>query len=220
MQQLLRSRVTVACVTALATGAVAVGGTALAAGGKSRTPSPLSAKQRRAVNGLIASYVKKHGRRGPTGKAGAAGPAGATGPAGPAGADGVAAVSEAFGPWQWADSGGRYAVAICPAGTVPTGGGFEVNYWNPTTNATLENDGRIVVRYAQANDSNGDQRADGWTAAATMAPGTTPPSGYRPEVTANAVCAPGSATARVRRATAGSGARIRQNRPPAAPARR
>lgn len=213
MRSILRSRLAAACTAAVATAAVAVGGSAVAAtSGGHRSKSPLTKKEQKAVNAMIAAYVKKH--PGPRGPAGGPGAAGAAGSPGPAGANGVAQVQEAFGSWQWADSGNRFSVAVCPAGTVPTGGGVEVDYWSSATSRSLPNDGNIVIAYSQSNDSNGDGRPDGWTAMAVQRTGTTPPSGYRPEVTAIAVCAPGGALPRASTPTA-AGAAVARDRAPA-----
>jgi len=84
-------------------------------------------------------------------------------------------------------------VVICPAGTVPVGGGFDTYYLNETTQERRDTLGGVVTEYSLPNDSNDDDVIDGWTVSARQVPGTTPPSGFRAIQAAFAVCAPGTA---------------------------
>lgn len=171
-----RTFLPVAAAALIAAGAVTA--TTMAANSQQPKAAKLPAKEKRAIQAIVANYVQSHpgprGPAGPAGPAGAPGTAGAPGAAGArgaTGAPGVGSVSYPATTFYVAGSAGAvpkpgpyHAWYRCPAGTVPSGGGWELAHYN-LASETYEYEPGLAVLGSFSYDEDQDGVADGWTVA-------------------------------------------------------
>lgn len=195
MRRLLSHRSAQSLVAAVIAVVLALGGTALATSGSGRSSdaSAVAAKKKkhkrppRVVRRYVARYVKHH--PGPRGRRGPEGTKGATGGTGPAGQDATAVTGYVVTPLVQMDPDDNANItAVCPAGFVPTGGGFD--YADYGSGGNYEGDDKnIQVSTSSPIDDDLNGVNDGWFVYARNF-GDNPDARAR----AYAACAAGDAT--------------------------